>query len=89
MHPNATVLLWPDRSLCWASVGDRAGESVIRHNIATIYRNQDRLAEAVVEFRRVVELDRLVQHSDLERDRAMLAQMEEELAGQRKKRGKG
>ena len=60
-------------------VGDRAGESITRYNMALIYRAEGRLAEAVVELRRVVELDRLVQHPDLESDMALLAEVEAEL----------
>ena len=60
-------------------VGDRAGESVTRYNMAMIYRDQGKLQSAVEELRQVVELDTLVQHPDLESDKAMLAQLEEEL----------
>ena len=67
-------------------VGDRAGESITRYNIAMILRNQGQLAEAVVELKRVVELDQLVQSPDLEKHKAMLAQDEKELAKQRDKR---
>jgi tetratricopeptide (TPR) repeat protein len=63
-------------------VGDRAGEAVTRFNIAIVYRQEGRLAEAVVQLRRVVELDELVQSPDLEQDRAILAQLEAELAAQ-------
>ena len=47
-----------------------------------IYRAQDRLAEAVEQLRRVVERDELVQHPDLEDYKAVLAEMEAELAAQ-------
>ena len=60
-------------------VGDRAGESVTRYNMAMIYRDQGKLQSAVEELRQVVELDTLVQGPDLESDKAMLAQLEEEL----------
>jgi tetratricopeptide (TPR) repeat protein len=63
-------------------VGDRYGESVTRYNVAMIYRAQGRLAEAVAELKRVVELDRLVQHPDLESHVATLARVEAELAAQ-------
>ncbi len=63
-------------------VGNSAGESVTRYNIAMIYRAQERLAEAVAELRWVVDLDRQVQHPDLEQAKAMLAQVEAELAEQ-------
>ena len=48
--------------------------------MAMIYRAQGRLQEAVTELRRVVDLDRQVQHPDLESDLAMLAEVEAELA---------
>ena len=60
-------------------VGDRSGEAVTRYNIAMIYRRQGKLREAVAELRKVVKLDEMVQHPDLESDRAMLAQVEQEL----------
>ena len=59
-------------------VGDRSGESVTRYNIAMIYRAQGHLGEAVDELRKVVELDKLTQHPDLEADQAMLQQLEQE-----------
>jgi tetratricopeptide (TPR) repeat protein len=59
-------------------VGDRAGESVTRYNLAMIYRAQGKLREAVEELKQVVELDQLVQSPDLESDRAVLAQVQEE-----------
>lgn len=62
-------------------VGDRYGQSITRYNMAMIYREQGRLAEAVAELKRVVELDRLVQHPDLKSPMAMLAQVEAELTG--------
>jgi hypothetical protein len=64
-------------------VGGRAGESVTRYNLAMVYRAQGQLAESVAELKRVVELDRLMQHPELESDMAMLAQVEAELAAQR------
>ena len=63
-------------------VGDRYGESITRYNIAMIYRAENQLQKAVNELRKVVELDRQVQHPDLEDDLAMLAQVEAELADQ-------
>jgi tetratricopeptide (TPR) repeat protein len=59
-------------------VGDRAGESVTRYNMAMIYREQGQLAEAVAALRQVVALDEQVQHPDLESDRAVLRQVEQE-----------
>jgi len=61
-------------------VGDRYGESITRYNLATLYRDLGRLTEAVAELKKVVELDELVQQPDLEANRAMLAQVDEELA---------
>ena len=46
--------------------------------MATVYRTEGRLAEAVAQLERVVELDRLVQHPDLESDMAFLAQVQAE-----------
>ena len=59
-------------------VGDRYGESITRYNMATVYRTEGRLAEAVAQLERVVELDRLVQYPDLESDMAFLAQVQAE-----------
>ena len=59
-------------------VGDRSGESVTRYNIAMIYRAQGNLAEAVEALRKVVELEKLTQHPDLEADQALLQQLEQE-----------
>ena len=56
-------------------VGDRAGERNTRYNRAHIYRTQGRLDEAVTQLRRVVELDRMVRHPNLESDLALLAQV--------------
>jgi hypothetical protein len=47
-----------------------------------IYRDQGQLAEAVAELEQVVEIDRLVQSSNLEDDVAMLAEVQAELAAQ-------
>ena len=60
-------------------VGDRAGESVTRYNIAMIHRAEGRLDNAVAELRQVVALDKQVGHPDLEADTAMLTQLETEL----------
>jgi tetratricopeptide (TPR) repeat protein len=59
-------------------VGDRAGESVTRYNMAMMYRAQGQLAEAVEALRQVVALDEQTQHPDLEADRAVLRQVEQE-----------
>ena len=59
-------------------MGDRAGESVTRYNLAMLYRAQGLLAEAVAALRQVVALDKQVQHPDLESDQAMLRQVEQE-----------
>jgi tetratricopeptide (TPR) repeat protein len=66
-------------------VGDLYGESITRFNIAVIYRAAGLLEEAVTELRRVVELDRLVQNPDLERDISILAEVEAELDTRRSK----
>ncbi|MCZ7568849.1 MAG: tetratricopeptide repeat protein [Ardenticatenaceae bacterium] len=68
-------------------VGDRAGESVTRYNIAMVYRQEGCLQEAVAELKRVVELDVLLQHPDLEQDKAMLAQVEAEWRAQQSEGG--
>jgi Tfp pilus assembly protein PilF len=60
-------------------VGNRAGESNTRHNLAMIYRAQGKLREAVEELKQVVELDELMQSPNLESDRAVLAQVQEEI----------
>ena len=60
-------------------VGDRAGEAVTRYNVAMIYRALGRLSDAVSELEIVVELDRQVQHPDLESDTATLNQIRAEL----------
>ena len=60
-------------------VGDRAGEAVTRYNIAMIHRAEGRFAEAVAELEITVELDRQVQHPDLESDTNMLHQVRDEL----------
>jgi tetratricopeptide (TPR) repeat protein len=67
-------------------VGDRSGEASTRFNIATIFFRQRDLEKAVVELRRVVELDELVQHPNLERDRTVLAKIEEDWKKQQKPR---
>ena len=59
-------------------VGDRTGESETRYNMVMLYRSQGQLMEAVGELRQVVELDQQVQHPDLDSDRAMLHQVEQE-----------
>ncbi len=63
-------------------VGDVIGESITRYNMALILREQGQLTAAVTQLQRVVEIDRLVQHPDLESDMAMLAKVEAELAAQ-------
>jgi len=63
-------------------VGDRSGESVTRYNMAMVCRAERRYGDAVLQLRRVVELDRLVQHPYLESHLAMLAQVEAALRGE-------
>jgi tetratricopeptide (TPR) repeat protein len=62
----------------WEAVDNRAGERFTRYHMAMIYRGQGQLAEAVEALRRVVALDAQTQHPDLEADRAMLRQVEQE-----------
>ena len=52
--------------------GHRAGQSIVRYNMAMIYREQGKLEEAVKEFRKVVDLDELVESPNLESDTALL-----------------
>lgn len=72
-HYNRALLILEE-------IGDRAVECVTRYDLAIVYRTQGQLAKAVVELRRVVELDRLMQHPDLQSDMALLAEVEAELA---------
>jgi Tfp pilus assembly protein PilF len=60
-------------------VGNRAELATTRYNLAMIYRAQGRLREAVEELKQVVALDEVVQSPDLESDRAVLAQVQEEI----------
>jgi hypothetical protein len=60
-------------------VGDRAGERVTRYNLAMIYWDQGKRREAMEELKQVVQLDELVQSPNLESDRAVLAQLQEEI----------
>ncbi len=62
-----------------AEMGDAEKETSIRYDMATIYRQQGRLAEAASALKRVVELDRQQQHPDLEGHEAALAEVEAEL----------
>jgi tetratricopeptide (TPR) repeat protein len=61
-------------------VGDRAGECITRYNLAMIYRAQGKLREAMEELKQVVVLDQLIQSPNLEQDRAVLAQVQGEIA---------
>ena len=63
-------------------VGDRAVEAVTRYNIAMRLREAGRLGQAVAELEIVVELDRAVQHPDLDTDTEMLQQVRAELAAE-------
>ncbi|WP_239166569.1 tetratricopeptide repeat protein [Actinoplanes italicus] len=47
-------------------VGDRAGQAVTRYNIAMIHRADGDLDQAIGELEHVVDLDRQVQHPDLD-----------------------
>lgn len=60
--------------------GDSYVEKTTRYNMAMIYRAEGQLEEAVAQLRRVIELDKQVQHPDLASDTAMLRQVEAELA---------
>jgi tetratricopeptide (TPR) repeat protein len=62
-------------------VGDRAGEAVTRYNVAMVYRARGELERAVAELERVVELDRLVEHPDLQSDTKILERIRQELRG--------
>ena len=62
-------------------VGNRAGEAVTRYNIAMVHRALGQLDDAVRELEIVVELDRQVQHPDLETDTQMLQQCRRERDG--------
>ncbi|MEO6997343.1 MAG: tetratricopeptide repeat protein [Terracoccus sp.] len=63
-------------------VGDRVGEANTRYNIAMTLRADGRLVEAVAQLELVVELERAVQHPDLESDTATLEQVRTDLARQ-------
>ena len=56
-------------------VGDRFGESVTRFNIAMVFVDLGRLAEAEEQLEIVVQIDEAVRHPDLESDRRELAQV--------------
>lgn len=71
----------------WEEVGDRAGESVTRYNLAMVYRQQGRLREAAEEPKQGVGLDASVQNPDLEQHRAMLARVEAERRAQQPEGG--
>ena len=68
-------------------VGDRAGEAVTRYNMAMIHRAEGDLGQAVAELEQVVELDRQVNHPDLQSDTEMLQQVRQELADSNRTRG--
>lgn len=62
-----------------ASLGSPLLEITVRYNLALTFRSQGKIAEAIAELRRVVELERLIEHPDLAGDSAFLAQLEGEL----------
>uniref|UniRef100_UPI003D7031EC tetratricopeptide repeat protein n=1 Tax=Micromonospora haikouensis TaxID=686309 RepID=UPI003D7031EC len=64
-------------------VGDRAGEAVTRYNIAMLHRADGDLDQAIQELEHVVELDRQVDHPDLEADTAVLEQLRRQRAESR------
>ena len=78
-NPTKALEYYEQALPIWEEVGDRYGESITRYNLGMVYRAEGRLYDAVQELRKVVELDRLVQHPDLESDTAMLHQLEAEL----------
>jgi tetratricopeptide (TPR) repeat protein len=78
-QPDKALGYYHQALLITEEVGDRAGESVTRYNLAMIYRAQGKLREAVEELKQVVQLDQLLQNPDLESDRAMLEQVQEEI----------
>ena len=81
MRQQEEALRYYERALpIQKDVGDRYGESITRYNMAVIYRAQGALERAVIELRKVVELDRQVQHPDLESDLALLKELEAEWA---------
>jgi hypothetical protein len=53
---------------------------VTRYNLAQLYRDEDRLAEAVQELRRVAELHEMIQSPHLDAHFQMLKKVEAELA---------
>ncbi|MFE9915893.1 tetratricopeptide repeat protein, partial [Micromonospora sp. NPDC005553] len=61
-------------------VGDRAGEATTRFNIAMVHRAGGDLDQAIRELERVVDLDRQVDHPDLEADTAVLEQLRRQRA---------
>ena len=72
------LTLYHEALQLYEAVGDRAGESATRYNMAMMYRHQGQLAEAVEALRRVVALDKQTQHLDRASDMAMLPQLEQE-----------
>jgi tetratricopeptide (TPR) repeat protein len=63
-------------------LGDQHGERRVLYNRAMIYWWEGQFWETGEDLKRVVELDRLVQSPNLERDVALLAEVEAELAAQ-------
>lgn len=78
MRPKA--LEYFERALpIFVEVGGRAEEAIARYNLAMVYRAEGQLSESVEQLRQVIKLDEYIQHPDLEQDRAMLREVEEEL----------
>ena len=77
-YPHDALTFYNQALPLQREVGDRAGEAVTRYNIAMIHRGSGRLDDAVRELEVVVELDRQVEHPDLESDTAMLEQCRRE-----------
>lgn len=64
------------------TTGDQDSESVTLFNMAMIYRDQNRLAEAEQALAQVVALDETLEAPDLDRDRAVLEQVRTALQAQ-------
>jgi tetratricopeptide (TPR) repeat protein len=63
-------------------VGDLAGEAISHYNIAGVYKRLGKLESTVTEMKQVVRLRELIQHPNLENDKAIL----DELIGEQGKK---
>jgi hypothetical protein len=59
--------------------GDTIYERINRYNLALMHGKQGRLAAAANQLRRVIEIDQLLQHPDLEYHAALLGYIEKDL----------